>query len=119
MLELGGTIYALNLDALEKVLVLDDSLSDKTIKESKTTQYFDGNNNLTSSVITTKEYDKPKEYDSSKYETIRVLFEVLLTYNDEFDDTLGFDRAMTNASLPFKITFNTLLNYGILSEITT
>ena len=43
--------------------------------------------------------------------------EILFTYNETIDDTLGQDRAFKDTTIPFKVAFNTLINYGILKEI--
>lgn len=117
MLDIGGSTFIIDLEAMENVLMLDKKYEGKTISDTEVTERLRPNGDVISIKKITREYDKPKEYDSSKYEIIRILFEVLLTYNDEFDDTLGFDRALEKSTLPFKITFNTLLGYGILKEI--
>lgn len=117
MLDIGGTTYIIDLEAMGSVLMLDEDFASKTIIETETKKIMNLEGDVISTEVNTREFAKPKEYDSSKYDIIRILFEVLLTYNDEFDDTLGFDRALSKATLPFKITFNTLLNYGILKEI--
>lgn len=117
MLDIGGTTYIIDLLAMENILTMDKDFEDKKITETETKILYGEEGEVISKEVITKEYDKPKEYDSSKYEVIRILFEILLTYNDEFDDTLGLDLALSKATLPFKITFNTLVNYGILKEI--
>ena len=53
----------------------------------------------------------------TKYETIRTLFEVILTTQDEVDGDLGVERALGKLPLPFKLSFNTLIEYGIIKEI--
>lgn len=117
MLEIGGVNYVIDLTALENLLVMDKDYEGKKVNETKTKELYNEDGSVLGKEIITKEYAKPKEYDSSKYEIIRILFEILLTYNEEIDDTLGLDLALSKSSLPFKITFNTLLNYGILKEI--
>ena len=52
----------------------------------------------------------------AKYETVRTLIEIILTTLDEIDDDLGIDRALGDLSLPFKLSFNTLIGHGIISE---
>jgi len=53
-----------------------------------------------------------------KFETIKMMLEVVLTEREEIDDNLGI-RAGTSKSLsiPFKIAFNTLLRHGIIKYI--
>ncbi len=116
MIQIGDATYIIDLEAMSNTLMVDKDYSNKKVVETETIIKTDVNGVETKEVKTIKT-DKPKEYDSSKYDVVRVLFEVLLSFNDEIDDTLGLDRALSNAPMPFKITFNTLLNYGILKEI--
>jgi len=51
-----------------------------------------------------------------KFETIKMMLEVVLTEREEIDDNLGVVTSK-NLSLPFKIAFNTLLMYGIIKHI--
>ena len=67
--------------------------------------------------IYTKKFQKGKEIDMTRYEMVRMLFEVVLTYDVEMDDTLGVELGLSSASLPFKLSFNTLINYGIIKEL--
>jgi len=41
----------------------------------------------------------------------------VLIYNEEIDDTLGIDRAFSEAPISFKLAFNTLLDYDIIVEV--
>lgn len=51
-----------------------------------------------------------------KYETIKMMLEVILTEREEMDENLGIHNAK-NLSLPFKIAFNTLLRHGIIKHL--
>jgi hypothetical protein len=51
-----------------------------------------------------------------KFETIKMMLEVVLTEREEMDDNLGVVTSK-NLSLPFRIAFNTLLRYGIIKYI--
>ena len=59
-----------------------------------------------------------KRIENGKFETIKMMLEVVLTEREEIDDNLGI-RAGTSKSLsiPFKIAFNTLLRHGIIKYI--
>ena len=48
-----------------------------------------------------------------QYEFIKMLMEVILSENEEVDETLGEKSAV---SIPFKIAFNTLLNNKIIQK---
>ncbi len=117
MLDIGGVYYKVDLNALDKILTEDTSLLPKDVVEKDTKEYYDEEDKYTGKEILTREYTKSKEIDGPKYDMIRMFFEVILTYNEELDDELGIDRALAKTSLPFKLAFNSLLEYGIISEI--
>lgn len=48
-----------------------------------------------------------------KYELIKIMIDVVLSENEETDETLG---PKTNATIPFKLAFNTLLNNKIINK---
>ena len=115
MLEIGGVVYSVDLFALDKLITSKTAGGDKVI-ETETEEYKNPTGGTDSSRVTTKKYDRVREIDMAKYETVRVLFEVVLSMQDEIDDNLGIDRALADTSLPFKLSFNTLLQYGIIKE---
>lgn len=116
MLEIGGVIYSINLEALDELITSKTTGDGKVIEtETKKITHKDPTKNSTTKI--TKEYDRVREIDMAKYETIRVLFEVVLSMQDEIDDGLGVERALDSTTLPFKLSFNTLLQYGIIKEI--
>ena len=116
MLEIGGIEYTIDLDMLEKVIT-SKSNEKKTITEKEFKQILDEKGELIGSESYTKEYERVREIDMAKYETIRTLFEVILTTNEEVDDDLGLERGLAKLPLPFKLSFNTLIEYGIIKEI--
>ena len=52
-----------------------------------------------------------------KFETIKMMLEVVLTEREELDDNLGIRGTSKSLSIPFKIAFNTLLRHGIIKYI--
>lgn len=117
MLELGDKTFVIDLDALENLMVIDKNYKDGVYVETITEEHFDNDGTVISKTVKTTETHKMKEYDSTKYDFIRTLFEVLISYYEEFDTMLGVENAFNNTPLPFKISFNTLKSYGILKEI--
>lgn len=117
MLEIGGVYYMVDLNAIDKILTEDDTLQSKPVEEKEIKTVYDEKGEKVGTEETIREYMKGKEIDGSKYEMIRMFFEVVLMYNEELDDDLGIDRALAKTSLPFKLAFNTLLEYGIIREI--
>jgi hypothetical protein len=117
MIEFGGSIYYIDLDALEKAIKpIGIDPMDKVIdREEKA--YLDADGKVTGSEITEVSRDRGREIDGAKYEMIRLMMEILMDGTEETDDdTLGADRALEKTSLSYKIAFNTLYNYGILKE---
>jgi len=49
-----------------------------------------------------------------KYETIKLMLEVLMDENEQIDETLG--GKSSEITIPFKLAFNTLLNKKILNK---
>lgn len=116
MLEIGGIEYTIDLDMLGTVITTKAS-GEKTITEKETKKILDDKGELIGTEVYTKEFERVREIDMAKYETIRVLFEVILSSQEEVDDDLGIDRALNKLPLPFKLSFNTLLEYGIIKEL--
>lgn len=116
MLSIAGINYVFDFKKVDEVLSFNKSQT-REVQEIKIKEFYDGENKLENKVILTKKYTKPKEIDLTRYEIIKVLIEILLSFDDDFDDALGLERALKSASLPFKISFNTLMEYGIIKEI--
>jgi hypothetical protein len=51
-----------------------------------------------------------------KYETIKLMLEVVMDETEELDETLGV-KGTNNLSVPFKIAFNTLLYKKLLNKL--
>ena len=118
MIEFGGAYFYLDLNKLNEIIVLPDSKEGKDIEKTIKTHY-DEKNKVISTEVTEISSDKDLRIDSTKYDIIRTMVDVLLSGydNDVDDDTLGIDRALEKTPLSYKIAFNTLYNYGILKEV--
>jgi hypothetical protein len=51
-----------------------------------------------------------------KFELIKLLLEVVLSEDMEIDEKLGMKSSSSNASVPFRLAFNTLLNKKLISH---
>jgi hypothetical protein len=51
-----------------------------------------------------------------KYETVKLMMEIIMDEAEEIDETLGVKGA-NNLSIPFKIAFNTLLYKNLLNKL--
>jgi len=68
-------------------------------------------------IITSGETEVPEQQISvTRYETFKSLIEVLLTEREELDESLGMHGAK-DLTIPFKITFNTLLINKIIKTL--
>jgi len=45
------------------------------------------------------------------------MLEIIYSYNEDLDDSLGTERALNKTTISFKIAFNTLQYYGILKTL--
>jgi hypothetical protein len=50
-----------------------------------------------------------------KYEAVKTMLEVLMTEDEEVDETLGLKGA-NGLTIPFKLAFNSLLNKKLLNK---
>jgi hypothetical protein len=51
-----------------------------------------------------------------KYETVKLMMEIIMDEPEEIDETLGA-KGTNNLSIPFKIAFNTLLYKKLLNKL--
>lgn len=51
-----------------------------------------------------------------KFELVKMLLEVILSEDMEMDDKLGLKSSNANASIPFRLAFNTLLNKKLINH---
>jgi hypothetical protein len=116
MIDIGGSIFTIDLDAFSKVLATIDKGDGKSY-ETETNTSYDGDGQVISATVTSREFEKGKEIDAAKYDVLRMCLEIIFTYNEEVDDAMGLNNALNNTTIPFKLAFNTLLDYGILKEV--
>jgi len=117
MIEFGGTFYHLDVDALEDAIKLRETSTDERIVDTVTTTNYDSNGKVTDISVVESSSERGREIDATKYDFLRICVEVIIDYHDEIDDTLGVERALEKTTLPFRLAFNTLLKYGILTEV--
>jgi len=118
MISLGDKNYIIDLEKYTNIVSngSDNDMATETETEKITTNDAGGQKSTSTSVMT-REYEKTQVIDGPKYDVLRMCLEVLLTYNEEIDETLGFERALASTTIPFKIACSTLLGFGVLTEI--
>ncbi len=88
MIEFGGNIYYIDMEALEKVIKpIGIEPTDKIIEREEKI-ILDGKNNLVSTEVVEVSRDRGREIDGAKYEIIRLMLEILMDGTEETDDQL-------------------------------
>jgi hypothetical protein len=90
MIEVMGENYYIDLDEIEKYVDMTDPIE------------FSGSSEMKINII--------------KYEMVKLLVEVILAEDLEPIDTLGLKKNKMNATVPFKLAFNSLLNKKIIKH---
>lgn len=116
MIEFGGVVYYIDIDALQKVCTPKGlKATDKvTTKDTKVVTNEEGV--VVGTETIESERERGMDIEVVKYDTIRLLLETIIDYNEEVDDTTGAERALEKTDIAFKLAFNTLYNYGIIKE---
>lgn len=92
--DIMGTKMVVDLDELMKCITLE--------KESKIKEDEEVTDNLA--------------INAAKYEMLRLFLDVILSTNEEIDEKMGY-KSLDNLSFPFKLSFNTLIEYKIIKEV--
>ena len=118
MIEFGGIIYQLDLDAFNKAIEINGQNPNDVIMERVVKTYTDEKGEVTGTEVLETFRERGMDVDSTKYEILRMLIDVLMDdVDDEPDDTLGTERALNKKPVSYRIAFNTLKQYNILKEI--
>jgi hypothetical protein len=131
-LEFGGNSFYINLESILDAIKIESThkISYQNEEPKTTTKKTKGK----SSTKKKEEIFEPEEtlnlengelsfdqtpgiqVDISKWEVLRLMMECVMNTNTEIDDKLGMAGLNNDASIPFKIAFNTLLKYNIIQE---
>lgn len=118
MIEFGGTLYHIDLEAYGETIKLNNNDPKELVIESVTKTTTNEKGELVSTELLETKRERGTDIDSTKYELVRILIDVLMDdVGEDDDDTLGVDRALEKRPLSYRIAFNTLMEYGILKEI--
>jgi hypothetical protein len=92
MLNILGENYFIDLDEIEKYLDMSDTVE---VVES-------GETEVRINII--------------KFEMVKMLLETILSEDVEMDDKLGMKNVSSSLSIPFKLSFNSLLNKKLINH---
>ena len=116
MLEFGDSVYYLDIKAFEKAVsaITTSNQSVLNIEEKET---FDAAGNKEKFEIIRSISPNVKAIDSVRFDIFKTFIEYLVDYSDVDAEALGnSEKFFDEASLGYKIIFNTLLKEGILKE---
>lgn len=116
MIEFGGVLYYINLEAFEDAISTQKSSEEDAVFSTETITKKNGSGIIEYEKKIVTSAPKDREVDIIKFEIVRNLLDVVLDYDDESDTSLGADRALEKTSLSYKMAFNTLYEYGIIKE---
>lgn len=116
MIEFGGVLYYLDMDAFDKAITPNNIKSTDKIKTTDKKVVTNEEGKVIGTEIIESVRERGKEVDGAKYDILRMMIEIIMDNKDETDDSLGADRALEKTSLSYKLAFNTLFRYGIIKE---
>ena len=96
MIKVLGENYYFDLDKIEEYL--DMSVKpDEDVEEDE----FSGSTDMKINII--------------KFEMVKMLMDTILTEHEEIDEKLGM-KSSNNTSIPFRLSFNSLLNKKLINR---
>jgi hypothetical protein len=115
LFEIAGGRYYFDLDQLshfiriEKPESVDDILGEvkKEMEDNDSEEDDDESNPMDAYA---------QIIDVTKWETTKVMIESVLSEQGPVDEAMGYTKLSSQLSIPFKLSFNTLLNYKIIKE---
>jgi hypothetical protein len=96
MIKVLGENYYFDLDKIEEYLDMSIK-SDEEIEDDE----FSGSTDMKINII--------------KFEMVKMLMDTILTEHEEIDEKLGM-KSSNNTSIPFRLSFNSLLNKKLINH---
>ena len=96
MIKVLGENYYFDLDKIEEYLDMSIK-SDEDFEEDE----FSGSTDMKINII--------------KFEMVKMLMDTILTEHEEIDEKLGM-KSSNNTSIPFRLSFNSLLNKKLINH---
>jgi len=116
MIDFGESAYYIDLKAFDRAITINDANSELVSQDTETKEIY----NEEGKIVVTEKYNKTtprsKEVDGAKYDLLKTFIEYIIDSEEVDDDSLGGDKALSEASFGYKIVFNTLYKEGIIKE---
>jgi hypothetical protein len=111
LFEIAGNEFYFDLEALSQFVRLDNSESIEDILGEAKKEIESEKNNEVDEVV-----DYSQIVDLTKWETTKALMDVILNENSIVDEAMGSTKLGEQLSIPFRLSFNTLLKHNIIKE---
>jgi len=92
MIKVLGENYYFDLDKLEEYLDMSNEMTDEELSGST-----------------------EQKINIIKFEMVKILMDTILTEHEDIDEKLGM-KSSTNTSIPFRLSFNSLLNKKLINH---
>jgi hypothetical protein len=92
MIKVLGENYYFDLDKIEEYLDMSNEMTDEELS---------GSTEMKINII--------------KFEMVKMLMDTILTEHEDIDEKLGM-KSSTNTSIPFRLSFNSLLNKKLINH---
>lgn len=114
LFEIAGNKYYFDLDQLSQFIRIEkpesvDDILGEVKKEMEKNDSEEEEDSIPMDAYT-------QIIDVTKWETTKVMIESVLNEQGPVDEAMGYTKLSTQLSIPFKLSFNTLLKYQIIKE---
>ena len=116
LFDVAGSKYYFDLDALSQFIRIEKSESVDDILGEVKKELENKNNENDEETEEVPHELYTQIIDVTKWETTKVMIESVLSEQGPVDEAMGYGQLSKQLSIPFKISFNTLLKYQIIKE---
>lgn len=118
LFEIAGNKYYFDLKHLSQFIRIErpESVDDILGQAKKELEKNSENESDTESTEEIVDDIYSQIIDVTLWETTKVMIESVLTESGPVDEQMGYQQLSKQLSIPFKISFNTLLKYKIIKE---
>lgn len=115
LFDIAGKEYYFDLDKISEFIRLDEEETiDDLLKDMST---HDGDD-VEGEIPAASPYDVPQGQmvDITKWEMTKAMIETILNENGIVDEAMGTTKLATQLSIPFRLSFNTLIKNKLIKE---
>ena len=114
--EIAGSKYYFDLDELSQFIRIEkpESVDDILGEAKKELENKNNENDNEEEEVHADLYTQI--IDVTKWETTKVMIESVLSEQGPVDEAMGYNAMGKQLSIPFKLSFNTLLKYQIIKQ---